>query len=176
MKVLVGRLEQLYCRLQEKFLGKYDIKQLKDRLLYGMSQHLCDSMQFLYKKDETSYEELLEASQEAEGEWTENKTAWVKNASASENEGLKALRDQISALANTISATNSPKKTGDKTKANGQSKQKKDNNVKSKLKGIKLDPTDLSGRGKNPSNALNVAVGDTWIESAHHKETKIGGV
>ena len=53
------------------------MKQLKDRLFYGMSQHLRDSMRFLYKKDTTGYEELLEASQEAEGEWTDNKTVRV---------------------------------------------------------------------------------------------------
>ena len=70
MKVFAGRLEQLYCKLQERFPGKYDSKQLKDRLFYGMSQHLQDSMQFLYKKEDTSHEELLEASQEAKGEWT----------------------------------------------------------------------------------------------------------
>ena len=40
VKVFAGRPEQLYHKLQEKFPGKYDIKQLKDRLFYGTSQHL----------------------------------------------------------------------------------------------------------------------------------------
>ena len=105
-----------------------------------MSQHLWDSMWFLYKKEDTSYEELLEASQEAEGEWTESKMARVKNASVSENEGLKAPRDQINALASTISATNSPKKNGEKVKGNGQVKQKRDNYGKNKQKGPETGP------------------------------------
>ena len=108
VKTFAGRLEQLYWKLQDKYPEKYDIGQLKDCLFYGMSQHLRDSMRFLYKKEETSYEELLEASQEAEGEWTESKTAQVKNV-APESDGLKALREQIKTLASSINATQSPK-------------------------------------------------------------------
>ena len=141
-----------------------------------MNQHLHDSMHFLCKKEETSYEELLEASQEAEGEWTENKTTWVKNASASENEGLKALRDQINALASTISASNSPKKNGDKLKNGGQTKAKKDSNGKNKSKGSELDWMVHSEMVKNPSNASNAVVGAILLGSAHHRETRIGGI
>ena len=43
VKAFAGRLEQVYRKLQDKFPGKYDMKQLKDRLFYGMSQHLHDS-------------------------------------------------------------------------------------------------------------------------------------
>ena len=62
IKTFTSRLEHIYQKLQDRFLGKYDIKQMKDHLFYGMSQHLRDSMRFLYKREETSYEELLEAS------------------------------------------------------------------------------------------------------------------
>ena len=102
VKAFAGRLEQVYRKLQDKFPGKYDMKQLKDRLFYGMSQHLRDSMRFLYKKETTGYEELLEASQEAEGEWTDNKMVRVKNAQVGNEGGLKALRDQINALASAM--------------------------------------------------------------------------
>ena len=63
------------------------MKQLKDHLFYSMSQHLHDSMRFLYKKDTTGYEELLEALQEAKGEWTDNKTVQVKNVQAEKEVG-----------------------------------------------------------------------------------------
>ena len=99
-----------------------------------MSQHLHDFMHFQYKKLKTSYEELLEASQEAGGEWTEKKTACVRSALVSKNGGLKALRDQINALASTISASNSQKKNGDKSKGNGQNKGKEDSSGKAKSK------------------------------------------
>ena len=44
IKAFAGRLEQVYRKLQDKFPGKYDMKQLKDHLFYSMSQHLHDSM------------------------------------------------------------------------------------------------------------------------------------
>ena len=47
---------------------------LKERLFYGMTQHLWDSMQYLYKQPETMYEELLVSVKETETEWLENKT------------------------------------------------------------------------------------------------------
>ena len=132
VKAFTGRLEQVYRKLQDKFPGKYDMKQLKDRLFYGMSQHLRDSMRFLYKKDTTGYEELLEASQEAEGEWTDNKTVRVKNAQVGNEGGLKALRDQINALASVITSNG---KGNYINKGNQQAKPKQDsgkNSSKSK--------------------------------------------
>ena len=98
------------------------MKQLKDRLFYGMRQHLHDSMRFLYKKETTGYEELLEASQEAEGEWTDNKTVRVKNAQVGNEGGLKALRDQINALASIMTSNGKGNYRG-----NQQAKPKKDN-------------------------------------------------
>ena len=67
---------------------------------------------------------MLEASQEAEGEWTDNKTVWVKNVQAEEGGGLKALRDQINALASAMTNTSKPV---DKVKGEPKSKLKKDN-------------------------------------------------
>ena len=92
----------------------------------------------------------MEASQEGEGEWTESKTAHIKNATATDNEGLKALRDEINAFACTISATNSPKKNGDKPKNGSQTKPKKDSNGKSKSKGPETGLNDPFGDGQNP--------------------------
>ena len=124
VKAFAGRLEQVYRKLQDKFPGKYDMKQLKDHLFYGISQHLHDSMRFLYKKDTTGYEELLEASQEAKGKWTDNKTVQVKNVQAEEGGGMKALRDQINALASVMTNASKPV---DKVKGEPKSKLKKDN-------------------------------------------------
>ena len=61
-----SHLEQKYRKLQTKFPGCYDRKQLKDWLYFGMHQHLCDSMHFLCKQEETRYEDLLSAAHEAE--------------------------------------------------------------------------------------------------------------
>ena len=54
-----------------KFPGCYDRKQLRDQLFFGMLQHLCDYMHFLYKQEEVTYEDPLSATREAEMEWTE---------------------------------------------------------------------------------------------------------
>ena len=72
-----GRLETRYRKLQEKFPKRYNHKQLKDRLFHRMHQHLRDSMRFLYKQEMVSYEDQLVATQEAETEWTENKSVPV---------------------------------------------------------------------------------------------------
>ena len=124
VKAFAGRLEQVYRKLKDKFPGKYDMKQLKDCLFYGMSQHLHDFMRFLYKKDTTGYEELLEASQEAEGEWTDNKMVRVKNTQTGDVGGLKALRDQINALASVMTSNGKGNYTN---RGNQQAKPKKDN-------------------------------------------------
>ena len=57
-----------------KFPGHYDMKQLKDQLFFSMHQLLHDSMCFLYKQEEITYEDLLSATSEAEMEWTESKS------------------------------------------------------------------------------------------------------
>ena len=61
-----GRIETKYKRLIELYPGRYDSEMLKERLFYGMTQHLRDSMRYLYKKPETNYEELLLTAKEAE--------------------------------------------------------------------------------------------------------------
>ena len=61
-----SRLKTRYRKLEETFLEMYDHKQLKDRLFYGMHQHLRDSMRFLYKQETVSYEDLLVGTREAD--------------------------------------------------------------------------------------------------------------
>ena len=63
-----AKLECLYRRLQEQFLGWYIPAQLKDRFFYGMNDKLRDSMQFLYKQPQTTFGELLADSMLAEKE------------------------------------------------------------------------------------------------------------
>ena len=73
-----GRLEFKYKRLICLCPDRYNLSILKERLFYGMTQHLRDSMRYLYKETETGYEQLLSAAREAETEWTESKTIKVK--------------------------------------------------------------------------------------------------
>ena len=50
-----------------------------------MHQHLYDSVQFLYKQEEITYEDLLSATRGGKMEWTESKiSVRVKSASVEE--------------------------------------------------------------------------------------------
>ena len=66
--MFASQLEQTYRRLRERFPGRFDKDQLKDRLFHGMLQGLCDSMRFLYKGPCVNYCSLLESTEEAEDE------------------------------------------------------------------------------------------------------------
>ena len=73
-----GRVEQQFKRLRALYPGRYDRSQLKERIFQGMHPHLRDFMQFLYMKDDGSYEEFLAAVYEAENERTESKVLNVE--------------------------------------------------------------------------------------------------
>ena len=95
-----GWLEFKYQRLICLYPDRYNLNILKDRLFYGMTQHLRDSMRYLYKETETGYEQLLSAAREAEAEWIESKTIKVKVTSIvdpgkKERDELKAQIDKL---------------------------------------------------------------------------------
>ena len=62
-----GRIEKVFRRLHtqnpERYLGE---TLLKDRLFYGMHQHLKDSLRYLYDQEGTDYNGLLKAAHAAE--------------------------------------------------------------------------------------------------------------
>ena len=65
-----------------------------------MTQHLRDSMRYLYKETETGYKQLLSAAREAETEWIESKTIKAKVTSIvdpgkKERDELKAQIDKL---------------------------------------------------------------------------------
>ena len=102
VQAFAGRLEFKYKRLINLYPGRYDLNILKERLFYGMTQHLRDSMRYLYKEPDTTYESLLSAATEAEAEWLENKTIKTKAASyidpnRKERDELKARIDKLTA-------------------------------------------------------------------------------
>ena len=95
-----GRLEFKYKRLICLYPDRYNLNILKERLFYRMTQHLRDSMRYLYKETETRYEQLLSAAREAEAEWIESKTIKVKATSVvdpgkKERDELKAQIDKL---------------------------------------------------------------------------------
>ena len=95
-------LEFKYKKLINLYPGRYDLNILKERLFYGMTQHLRYSMRYLYKEVDTTYESLLSAAMEAEAEWLESKTLKAKAASyvdpgKKERDEFKAKIDKLTA-------------------------------------------------------------------------------
>ena len=101
-----GRVEQQFKRLRALYQGRYDRGQLKEKIFQGMHPHLRDSMQFLYMKDDVSFEEFLAKAYEAENEGTESKVLNVKAKAMMvekvieerERSELKDLKQQIESL------------------------------------------------------------------------------
>ena len=106
VRQFVGRLEQQYKYLKDKFLDRYQTKDLKDRLFHRMHPHIWQSMRFLYKKSEVTYEELLFERLEAEKDCCPSKSTSVKSkAAVVENKAspsLQNLTEEISALTTVV--------------------------------------------------------------------------
>ena len=88
-----GRLELRYKKLIGLYPNRYNAGILKERLFYGMMQHLRDSMRYLYKQEGTTYEQLLTSAKEAELEWVEHKT--LKAKSTTVTDPGKKERDEL---------------------------------------------------------------------------------
>ena len=101
-------MELKYKKLVELYPGRYTKDILKERLFYGMTQHLRNSMRYLYKKPDTTYEELMMSAKEAEAEWIDNKVR-VKSTVVSEDPGKKEreeLKQRIEKLTESVKAAN----------------------------------------------------------------------
>ena len=101
-----GRIELKYKKLVELYPGRYTEEMLKERLFYGMTQHLRNSMRYLYKQPTTAYDELLQSAKEAESEWLDNKlrvkSTMVDDPGKREREELK---ERLERLTETMKAT-----------------------------------------------------------------------
>ena len=85
--------------------------QLKERLYFRMIPGLWNATGYLYKKEETTYEELLDATKEAELEFTESKgvSARLKAIGVTdkgENSKIQELNNCIENLTATLKANN----------------------------------------------------------------------
>ena len=126
LRQFAGRLKQKYKYLKEKFPDRYQTKDLKDRLFHGMHSHIHESMRFLYKKPEVTYEELLSETLEAEKDCCPFKSMIVKSkAAVVESEALPSLQQltkEISALTTVVKSasmgTPKTKPPNHKTKIN----------------------------------------------------------
>ena len=102
VRQFTGRLEAQFKKLKEKVPECYDNSMLKECLFHGMHQQLKDSIQFCYKREETTYEELFQETVEAEKEKNpETKVTSLKAKSAvvsKDQTGIQDLKQKINAL------------------------------------------------------------------------------
>ena len=102
-------LEAQFKKLKEKVPRCYDNGMLKECLFHGMHQQLKDSIQFCYKREETTYEELFREAVEAEKEKnpeTKVTSLKVKSAVVSEDQiGIQDLKQKIDALATVVKSS-----------------------------------------------------------------------
>ena len=67
VKEFAGRIEKLFKKLVDQLPERYpDRSLLKDRLFYGMQQHLRDSLRFMFQDPKCDYTQLLKAASAAE--------------------------------------------------------------------------------------------------------------
>ena len=103
----------IYKKLSILYPGQYNSEILKERLFYGMPRQLQNSMRYLYKHPETTYDELLLTAKEAECEWLEHKLICSKqtitpdDVEKKEREEIKVRLDK---LAETVKAVSFQKK------------------------------------------------------------------
>ena len=90
---LAHRLERSFRRLNDEIPGVVTEDSLKERLFYGMTQRLRDSMRFHYEKEESTYDSLLEASRRVETEIVEPKTVVVRAATVETKKNKKGKKD-----------------------------------------------------------------------------------
>ena len=84
---LAHRLERAFRCLNVEVPGIVTEDSMKERLFYGMTQRLRNSMRFHYEKIESTYESLLEASRRVESEIIDPKTVVVRSASVEPKKG-----------------------------------------------------------------------------------------
>ena len=104
-----GRIELKYKKLIELYPGRYTEEMLKERLFYGMTQHLRNSMRYLYKQPTTVYDELLQSAKEAESEWMDNKLRVKSISTAVEDPGKREreeLKERLERLTESMKVAN----------------------------------------------------------------------
>ena len=88
-----------------------------------MTQHLRDSMHYLYKRPDTTYDKLLLTEKEAECEWLEHRTTKMKQTTIGEDVDRKEreeIKVQLDKLAETVKAASFQRRPPPKRKTSPQ--------------------------------------------------------
>ena len=168
-------MELKYKKLVELYPGRYTKDILKEQMFYGMTQHLRNSMRYLYKKPDTTYEELMMSAKEAEAEWIDNKVH-VKSTVVSEDPGKKEreeLKQRIEKLTESVKAANlQTKQASPQHKKSPRSPRTGQQNVNER--GPEPQQQDLFTVTEDLYNVINVEDGEMWLVNVLWWKTWIG--
>ena len=143
-----GRLELTYRRLHDHLPERFDERQLKDCLFYGVSQSLCDSSRYLYKDPTVTYQALLKALEETESEYVEGKASIrAKAAAVTDENSIAELKDKIEVLTMVVKSGNV---VNARTKPPGSPKPKSGNKYLQKNGAVS---TNSLTKGKGPATS-----------------------
>ena len=138
-----------------------------------MTQHLRDSMRYLYKETETGYKQLLSAAREAETEWIESKAIKVKATSVvdpgkKERDELKAQIDKLTKELNKKEKGSFFKKKTSKGKNPTPVSSPKGS---SRSKGPEITAHGPFHNGKKPLQCFKWVAGGMLFVNVPHRET-----
>ena len=94
----MGRLEKKFKHIRDSFPNWYLEGLLKERLFNGMITALKNFLRFMYKVEAVTYEDLLEAAKEAEGEFLETSRGAQLKAAAVKGEAQEPWEELGSQL------------------------------------------------------------------------------
>ena len=90
-----GQIEKIFKKLQLQIPEWYpDETLLKDRLFYGMHQHMKDSLRYLYTHSETTYTDLLKAAYAAKVESAKDRALRSKAAISRQEESSSSQKKE----------------------------------------------------------------------------------
>ena len=149
VKEFVGRIEKLYKTLVDQLPDRYlDKGLLKDRLFYGMNQHLWDSLCFMFQDPKCDYTSLLKAASaaEIECEWGKGLGLHSKGGAVLETETNQSRNRDASPV---ISSVASMESKIDQLTTIVKSAQKLENQKSGKGKSPKQTPKKMEGPAMN---------------------------
>ena len=183
VRQFAGRLEAQFRWLKEKVPGRYDSNTLKEKFFHGMHQHFKDSIQFCYKQEDMTYEELFHEMVEAEEKVPEVKITSLKAKSAIAGEdstGIQDLKWKIDALTTVVKSSTFG---GDRPKQsrNGTTPEKgKDNGKKmeahTKDRAWQQHLLDHLSQDRSTSSVIIVVGGDIVVSSVPARGHQLEGL
>ena len=194
IREFAGKIEKVFKKLQPQIPERYPDKLLlKDRLFYGMNQHLKDSLRYLYTQSSVTYANLLQAAHAAEVEVEKGRVARSKMANLANSPDKVDIRSwdpspivaSVAAIESKLdkcvkAVSKAAQVLVNKTEPSKQMGQHRESNsapaTPTKYKGPSTSAAGpFKGKNGKPIWCWHCGDGDTLLESVPCRETSTGG-